>query len=54
MLVPEMVLMAESVEDHADITDTPGANTSTQLPKLEKPARLSELSEAATVMAAHR
>jgi hypothetical protein len=52
MLVPEMVLVAVSLVCHADVVPTPGANKSTQEPKLEKEARVSEESEAATVMAA--
>jgi len=52
MLVPEMVLVAASEVAHADVMPVPGANKSTQDPKLEYPARLSLESDAATVMAA--
>ena len=52
MLVPEMVLVAVSLVYHADVMPTPGANRSTQDPKLEKEARTSVEVEAATVMAA--
>ena len=51
MLVPEMVLMAVSLVCHADVMPTPGPNRSTQDPKLEKEARTSEASDAATVIA---
>ena len=51
MLVPEMVLVAVSLVTQEDVVPTPGANRSTQDPKLEKDARTSVDVEAATVMA---
>ena len=46
-----MVLVAESDVFQADVIPTPGANTSTHVPKLENDARVSVLSVAATVSA---
>src|SRR5688500_155473 len=38
MLVPLIVLVAESPELHADVMPCPGANQSTHVPQFEKPA----------------
>ena len=51
MEVPLMVLEAVVLPIHADLMLVPGANMSTQFPKLEKVARQSLLSVAPTVMA---
>jgi hypothetical protein len=47
-----MVVVAVVEPNHAEVIDTPGANTSTHEPKFEKVARTSVLSDAATVIAA--
>ena len=47
----EPVPLIGAKEIHADLMFTPGAIKSTQLPELEKPAKTSVLSDAATVMA---
>jgi hypothetical protein len=46
-----MVLTAESLVAQAEVTSFPGAKIVTQFPWLEKEARRSVLSEAATVIA---
>ena len=51
MEVPLMVLVAVLDEFQAEVMELPGANTSTQEPRLEKLARLSVLVVAPTVMA---
>jgi hypothetical protein len=51
MLVPLMVLVAVVPPIHALRTLTPGAKISIKLPKLEKDARVSVESDAATVIA---
>lgn len=51
MEVPEMVLVEVGELIQAAVMLAPGANTSQQLPLFDQEARLSELSEAMTVMA---
>jgi hypothetical protein len=52
MEVPDKTAVAESSLNQVDKIETPGANKSTQVPKLEKDARASVLPVAPTVIAA--